>query len=379
MHRVKLTAIRRQQDKAYRTAVRCMAAGAARVGLERLDALGWVKEGRAGHLRGAVGDFLRLSDEGRKADRVLVVTPTWAEHEAFTAELRTQLKARGAVGPGENVVSHEPLKWTAAQTRDVRNYETGMIVTFNRPTKGFKAGEFAEVSRVADGNVFVRADVGERQLAHRSGAFSVARARQLEVAGGDRLLIRANDRRSGVLNGEIVTVEHIEAGVIQTTDGRRIDSRRFGEFSHGFAMTSHASQSKTAEHVVVAAERLNAKAAYVACSRGRVSCVVHTPDKTALLDRLPDGNREAALDLLGSDDSLARKALDRTWAWAQSAASRARMLPDAVRRIATRVFHRRNVDLDAAIRQAQVPQIGLGFGIRHPSTIRLDYGPSLGL
>ena len=66
-------------------------------------------------------------------------------------------------------------------------------------------------------------------------------------------------------------------------------------------MTSHASQSKTVEHVVVAAERLTAKAAYVACSRGQVSCVVHTPDKAALLDRLPDGNREAALDRLSRE------------------------------------------------------------------------------
>jgi hypothetical protein len=137
------------------------------------------------------------------------------------------------------------------------------------------------------------------------------------VSAGDRLLVRANDRRSGVLNGEIVTVEGIEAGVIQTADGRRIDSRRFGEFTYGYAVTSHASQSKTVAHVVVAAERLTAKAAYVACSRGRVSCAVHTPDKTALLNRLPDGNREAALDLLGADHSLARKALDRTLAWAQ--------------------------------------------------------------
>ena len=106
LHRVELTAIRRQENKAYRAAVRCLAAGAARVGLERLDDLGWVKEGRAGYLRGAVGDFMRLSDDGRNPDRVLAVTPTWAEHEAFTAELRTRLKAIGALGPGEN--DHRP-------------------------------------------------------------------------------------------------------------------------------------------------------------------------------------------------------------------------------------------------------------------------------
>jgi hypothetical protein len=124
---------------------------------------------------------------------------------------------------------------------------------------------------------------------------------------------------------------------------------------------------------------LTAKAAYVACSRGRVSCAVHTPDKAALLDRLPDGNREAALDLLGADHSLARKALDRTLAWAQSAGSRARMLPEALRRIAARVLHRKSVILGPHIRATHGPQYRLDLGAHHSSTIRPDRGPTLSL
>jgi conjugative relaxase-like TrwC/TraI family protein len=377
LHRVQLTAIRRQENKAYRAALRCLAGGSARAGLERLDDLGWVKEGRAGYLRGAVEDFMRLSDDGRNPSRVLAVTPTWAEHEAFTAELRTRLKAKGALGPGEVIMAHDPLKWTATQTRNARNYEPGMIVTFNQAVTGFKAGESSEVARIADGDVFVRVANGERRLPLRSGAFSVARARQLEVAAGDRLLIRANDRASGVLNGEVVTVAGIRAGMIETADGRRIDSRRFGEFAYGFAVTSHASQSKTVEHVVVVAERLTAKAAYVACSRGRESCVVHTPDKAALLDRLPNGNREAALDFLGSDHSLARMALDRTLAWAKALGGRATMLPKAVRQVAERTWRRKHATLEAEL--AETPHHGWNHHIGHSTNIRADRGPSLGL
>ncbi|MGA2693902.1 MAG: MobF family relaxase, partial [Opitutaceae bacterium] len=377
LHRVQLTAIRRQENKAYRAAVRCLAGGAARVGLERLDDLGWVKEGRAGYLRGAVDDFMRLSDEGRKPGQVLAVTPTWAEHDAFTAELRTRLKANGALGPGEAITAHEPLKWTAVQTRNARNYEPGMIVTFNQAAKGFKAGERSEVSRIADGSVFVGAPGAERRLPLRSGAFSVARTRELEVAAGDRLLIRANDRGSGVLNGEIVTVAGVKAGMIETADGRRIDSRRFGEFSHGFAVTSHASQSKTVEHVVVVAECLNAKAAYVACSRGRISCVVHTPDKAALLDRLPNGNRDAALDFLASERLTAKTALDRTLAWAKALGGRAAVLPKAVREVTERMWRRKHATLEA--QWAETPHPGWNHHIGHSTNIHADRGPSLGL
>ena len=315
LQRVELTAIRRQQDQAYRAAVRCLAAGAARVGLEHLDRLGWVKEGRAGYLRAAASDYLDLSNGGRKLDQVLAVTPTWAEHRIFTSELRSQLKSRGLLGAGEGVMVHEPLKWTVAQTRDARSYEVGMVATFHRAANGFKAGDFAEVTRTGDRIVFARTEAGERQLPLRSSTFSIARPRELEVSAGDRLLIRANDRSAGFLNGEIVAVQKIEFGQIWVTDGRVIDPGKFREFEHGFAVTSHAAQSKTVEHIVVASARLNAKAAYVACSRGQVSCVVHTPDKTALLDQLPDGNREAALDLLQSEHSLAKHVLDRSRPW----------------------------------------------------------------
>ena len=106
---------------------------------------------------------------------------------------------------------------------------------------------------------------------------------------------------------------------------------------------------------------------------------MHTPDKAALLARLPDGNREAALDLLGADHSLARKALDRTLAWAQSAGSRARMLPEALRRIAARVLHRKPIVLDADIRQAHVPQYRLDLGVHHSTSARPDRGPSMSL
>ncbi len=376
LHRVELTAIRRQQNKAYRDAVRCLAAGAARVGLERLDALGWVREGHAGYLRDAVADFLRLSDDGKQVGQVLAVTPTWAEHGAFTAELRNQLKTMGLLGAGESITVHEPLKWTLAQARNAGNYEAGTIATFHRAANGFKAGEFAEVTRVADGNVFVQSPAGEQRLSLRSGAFSIARPRQLDVAAGDRLLIRANDRNAGVLNGEIVVVNRIEAGVIQTTDGRGIDTRRFREFAHGFAVTSHAAQSKTVQHVVVAAERLNAKAAYVACSRGQMSCVVHTPDKTALLERLPDGNREAALDLLGSEHSLTRQVLDRSRAWVQAVRSQVGGLPGPARRVAAWVLSRGRIGHQAGVRQARARQRGFDEDAYHRIDTHSQRGPS---
>ncbi|MGH7996177.1 MAG: hypothetical protein ACREFX_07490 [Opitutaceae bacterium] len=171
-----------------------------------------------------------------------------------------------------------------------------------------------------------------------------------------------------------MSVVGVNAGMIETADGRRIDSRRFGAFAHGFAVTSHASQSKTVEHVVVAAERLNAKAAYVACSRGRVSCVVHTPDKFALFDRLPNGNRDAVLDLLKAESSPTKRALDRTLGWAKVLGGGVRMIPKAVRRVAECIWRQRHASLEAEWTETQREW---NHQVRHSA--KIDHGPSPGL
>ncbi len=66
-------------------------------------------------------------------------------------------------------------------------------------------------------------------------------------------------------------------------------------------VTSHKAQGRTCERVVVAAARLDARSSYVACSRGRELCSVHTPAKAALMAHLPEGNRLAALDVMAAN------------------------------------------------------------------------------
>jgi conjugative relaxase-like TrwC/TraI family protein len=308
LHRVELTDIRRQTVREYRDAVRLMATGSARGGLEQLDGMGWVHEGKAEYLRAAVTDYLRVSENGKRLDRVLAVTPTWEENHAFSAMLRADLKAHGKLGAGETLTAHEPLPWTKAQLGRAASYTPGLVVTFNRGAASFKRGDFAPVVRVEAGEVWVAGRTGERALPLRSGSFTVAKAQAMEVCPGDKLLIRANAPAAKLINGQTLSVTAIKDGIIHTSEGRQIDSRKFRQFGYGFAVTSHRSQSKTTDHVVVAAARLDAKAAYVACSRGRLSCSVYTPDKAALLERLPEGTRSAGLDFQPPAQGLTRTA-----------------------------------------------------------------------
>ncbi len=132
----------------------------------------------------------------------------------------------------------------------------------------------------------------------RADSFDVARLRHIEVARGDKVLIRTNDKRLGLINGQVLTVAGIAPdGALTTKEGMSVPAE-FRQWCHGYVVTSHKAQGRTANHVVVAAERLTTKRAYVACSRGRRSCMIHTPDKARLMERLPEGDRRAALDVL---------------------------------------------------------------------------------
>jgi len=298
---VELTEIRRQLVGEYRAAIKLMAMGGAMAGLEHLDRCGWLKEGKADYLRAAASEFVEKTNGGSRMDAALVVTPTWAENRALTSAVRNDLKRLGVLREGETVAALEPLSWTRAEKSRVENYEAGMVVTFNRSGGGFRSGDVGRVVSVEEGRVQIATTMTERSLPLRSDIFDVARVTALEVCVGERLLVRANYRREGLLNGDFVTVRAIQQGVITDNDGRSFDTARVRHLSHGYAVTSHKSQSKTADHVIVAAERLNQKSAYVACSRGRLSCSVHVPDKANLLAWLADGERPAAIEVLAKE------------------------------------------------------------------------------
>jgi len=299
--RCEIAEIRRQQNTPYKNAIMRMAAGDAKGGLAALDQLGWIKEGRADYLESAADDYLRLTDGGRALDRCLMVAPTWQENHRLSDSIRLKLQQRGLLRGQPTAFSvHDSLGWTQQQKRNVQNYAPGQIVTFTLGCGPWQAGESVQVVGAEAVVVSVTAFDGSRHHLdlRQAGKFDVGRARRIEVLPGDKLLIRANDKRHGLIDGHVLTLDRIEPdGTIATREGLRIP-RGFNQWGHGYVVTSHKAQGRTCEHVVVAAERLDAKAAYVACSRGKLSCTVHTPDKERLQERLPEGSRQAALDVL---------------------------------------------------------------------------------
>jgi ATP-dependent exoDNAse (exonuclease V) alpha subunit len=300
LSRWEVTGIQRQQHAEYKDAVVLLSSGAARAGLEALDKLGWVHEGQANYLKDAATAYFQSTDDGKNLDRCLAVSPTWEENRHLTHEIRLGLKEQDLL-PKEDIscAVHDSLRWTVQQRGNWRNYQSGQVISVTKSMSGWKAGESAVVARVETGRVVVVSGDQERALPLKSASsFDVSIPRPIDMCPGDKILIRANARPLGLINGQVLTVEKIElGGALHTREGITVPAT-FKQWTHGYVVTSHKSQGRTCERVVVAAARLNAKSSYVACSRGRESCSVHTPDKTALMAHLPEGNRKAALEVM---------------------------------------------------------------------------------
>jgi conjugative relaxase-like TrwC/TraI family protein len=303
LSRWEVSEIQRQQHAGYKAAVGLLSSGAARDGLAALDKLGWVHEGQANYLKDAAAAYFHSTDDGKNLDRCLAVSPTWEENRHLTHEIRSGLKERDLLPKAETPCTvHDSLRWTVQQRGNWRNYQTGQLVTLTKSVSGIKAGESATIERVEKGKLLLS---GDKALSLKNAAsFDVGITRPIGICPGDKIQIRANQKSLGLINGQVLTVDKIEVGgALRTREGVTVPPA-FKQWTHGYVVTSHKAQGRTCERVVVAAARLDAKSSYVACSRGRALCSVHTPDKAALMSHLPEGNRRAALDVLAANPRM---------------------------------------------------------------------------
>ncbi len=295
-----LSVVRQQGD--YRKAVESLAAGNFTKGFAILDQMKAIQEieGPARDVQIA-RDYTRTVLGGKSC---LVVSPTHAENDRLTSLIRAELRTAGKIAPEDHSVRQlGDLGWTAAQRSDPANYENGQIVQFHKPAKGFRVGlPVRVVDRDDKGQVWVAAlsDDTKRSLLplDKAEQFSVMRESTMAVAKGDRIRLTGSgynaDGSRRLDNGAV----HRIAGFTEKGDLRLerglVIARNYGHLAHAYCSTSHASQGRTVDQVLVSlsTESLRASSAeqlYVSISRGKHGVQIYTNDRESL--------REAASQL----------------------------------------------------------------------------------
>ncbi|MGB6725054.1 MAG: MobF family relaxase, partial [Terracidiphilus sp.] len=316
-----LKEIRRQTNEDYRKAVKAISEGDAlgqngrtrlQEGIEALDKMGSIVEDCSeDRYRRIARDYADVISQRRWNPKAggwqnkssLVVSPTHREADNVTQAIRQVLKESGKLSAKEReFITLRPLNLTQAERSDFANYRMGEVVQFHQNAKGFMRGERATVKSAGLTGVRVaRADGSEAVVPlAEAGKFQVYRPQKLAIAPGEKIRITRNgyvpEARPGIKgdktrlnNGAIYEVDGFTAsGDIRLANGFVVP-KDYGGLAHGYVVTSHASQGKTVDQVLIALGSESLAAAsreqfYVSVSRGREGVRLYTDDKAAMME-----------------------------------------------------------------------------------------------
>jgi conjugative relaxase-like TrwC/TraI family protein len=335
----RLSQIRRQTNESYRNAVKAISEGDTlgkdgktrlQAGIEMLDNMKAIVEAEGDERYKAIAtDYSKVTSEykGNKLKSALVVSPTHREGEKVTEAIRQSLKEAGRVsGKERNFLSLRSLNLTEAERRDARDYSQGTVVQFHQNAKGFRRGERVTVVGAKAGRVSIkRADGSEDFLPlQEAKKFQLFTPGEVAFAKGDKLRLTQGGyaretkgllgrKKNKVNNGQIYEVEGFtREGDIRLNNGYVLP-RDFGGITHGYVVTSHASQGKTVNTVLIAMGNESLAAAsreqfYVSVSRGQEAVRLYTDDKAAMMEAVQaSGARLSATELMQGEEAKPKR------------------------------------------------------------------------
>ncbi len=305
-----LSTVRRQERGLYREAAEALAKGDLSTGVNRLDAMGAIKETRREALTKTVADeYCRSVNAGRST---LIVSPTHAEGRKVTEAVRRELRKQGLIGTTEHTIEQLRSRHLAkAERADPARHRVGDVIVFHQNVPGFRKSERAAVVNAKDGIVNIRRQgeyVDKTLPLNRANHFEVFEKHLLNVAVGDVVRITRNgrtvDKRHSLNNGALYPVSSIgNDGSLTFANGWRTTSD-FGHFTHGYCVTSDAAQGRTVDNVILSQSSLSNFAGslqqwYTSITRGRKSATIITDDRERLLKAIErDASRMSATEMM---------------------------------------------------------------------------------
>jgi conjugative relaxase-like TrwC/TraI family protein len=290
-----VTEIQRQKGhRQYKQAIEALAEGRTAEGFDRIDSLGWIHEiPTSERYRQLAADYVQTVEQGKSA---LVVSPTHAEGDRITDEIRRRLTEAGLLKSSRRpFLQLTNAQLTEAERGDDSNYAPGDVIQFHQNAQGHRRGERLLVD-------------GQSLPLEQAARFNVFHQSHIELAPGDVVRITNNgftsDGKHRLDNGSLYRVARFDKqGNIVLANGWTV-ARDYGHLAYGYCVTSHSSQGKTVDRVFIGQSTASLPATsreqfYVSCSRGRESVTVYCDDKQRLREAVTRSDeRITATELL---------------------------------------------------------------------------------
>lgn len=289
--------IYRQKSQQYKQAVQAISEGRITDGISTLNKMGAIIEcpDIAQRCKLIAGEYTSNS---------LVISPTHAEADLVTEAIREKLKQDGKLQNEIAAITHKPRNLTKAERAQSLFLNVGDIVKFHQNAKGFKKGDIFKIEHISkNGRVWLDAGNKLHQLDPATAKhYQIYKEENLPLAIGDKIRLTKNITigKTKLYNGSVHEVVGFENGCPITENGLRITA---GGYTHGYVSTSHSSQGKTTDKVVITQTSLSAAASsleqfYVSLSRGRYEVKIFTDNQAELLENIKfSAQRMLAIEL----------------------------------------------------------------------------------
>ena len=304
----KVETVRRQTKESDRETVKKLSEGKIIEAVSEMRERGQVQEikDRAERHSSIVEAFLA------EPEKSLVVAPRNADRQEINSKIHTALKDAGKIGKEEAEIKIlRPRNDLSGVEREfAAAYREGDVISYTRGSTENKiaAKSLAKVIKTDREENLLTVEIKDggdgteaREITYnpkRLRGVSVWTEEKIKVSEGDRLQFRApfETKQTKIANGTICKVDKLtDSALALTTDNGKavkFDTSQPHAIDYGYAVTSHSSQGKTIDRVLIHAETseskqiLNERMAYVAVSRARDEALIFTDDAEKLAGKM---------------------------------------------------------------------------------------------
>ncbi len=220
-------------------------------------------------------------------ERSAIITGTNADRRAINETIRGRLLDAGELGAGGiRVDTLQRRDLTRAQAVQASSYDQGDTL---KAAAGRGKARYLTVEAIhaQDNRVQVRSGQQSTWIsAQEAGEMVAYTSQERAFAVGDRVAFLENAKALGVQNGDLGTVQKIDADTMTVRVGdkdKQIPLAQYRQLDHGYVMTSHKSQGQTVDRTLIhhntEAGMHGQREAYVNVTRARLATTTYTQDR----------------------------------------------------------------------------------------------------
>lgn len=314
--------IQRQKNSDYRQAVKFLSEANTERGFNKLENIGAIHEinDSVARIKAVADDYYKSSQNGKN---VLIIAPTHAEGDIITNEIRKRLREQKHIGNDEReFTTLKNLQFTDAEKQRPENYKAGHVLAFHQNVKGIKAGTKLRIFNSSSNSIIAK-DMGGKEYQipiSQAKNFNVFERKALEISKGDKIRITGNGKSMDgkhLFNGIAYNIAGFDkAGNIRLSNGSLLP-KNYGHFTLGYVMTSHASQGKTTDKIIISQSSMSRRAGsmeqfYVSVSRGRQAVAIYTDSKVDLKQAINQSVQRTSATELFTNTNRIKAAMEIT-------------------------------------------------------------------